>query len=165
MIQNVGWWCHKNWFKTKKKLEDGVRKMLDQRWRRKFPLLSPRRSHNWRRSIKENDPRAAATKMSSHNVQTPDTCLMSDVYHHLIARLIIIQEHFGATNINSYLSIKANDLRAATTKMSSHLNRMFRHLTPARCENCLISLVDNNLCLEYFQAPKLSSYLYSCPPP
>ena len=74
-----------------KKLEDGVRKMLDQRWRRKFPLLSPRRSHNWRRSIKENDPRAAATKMSSHNVQTPDTCLMSDVYRHLIARLITIQ--------------------------------------------------------------------------
>ena len=74
-----------------KKLEDGVKKMLDQRWRRKFPLLSLRRSHNWRRSIKENDPRAAATKMSSHNVQTPDTCLMSDVYHHLIARLIIIQ--------------------------------------------------------------------------
>ena len=30
-----------------------------------IPLLSPRRSHNWRRSIKENDPRAAATKMSS----------------------------------------------------------------------------------------------------
>ena len=48
-----------------KTLEDGVKKMLDQRWRRKFPLLSPRRSHNWRRSIKENDPRAAATKMSS----------------------------------------------------------------------------------------------------
>ena len=75
------------------------------------------------------------------------------------------QKHFGATKISSYLSIKANDLRAATTKMSSHLNRMFRHLPPARCENCLISLVDNNLCLEYFQAPKLSSYLYSCPPP
>ena len=88
MIQNVGRWRQKI---GSKKLDDGVKKMLDQRWRRKFPLLSPRRSHNWRRSIKENDPRAAATKMSSHNVQTPDTCLMSDVYHHLIARLIIIQ--------------------------------------------------------------------------
>ena len=110
-----------------KTLEDGVKKMLDQRWRRKFPLLSPRRSHNWRRSIKENDPRAAATKMSSHNVQTPDTCLMSDVYHHSPSHCQVdnnpSQEHFGATKISSYLSIKANDPRAATTKISSHLNR------------------------------------------
>ena len=145
-----------------KKLEDGVKKMLDQRWRRKFPLLSPRRSHNWRRSIKENDPRAAATKMSSHNVQTPDTCLMSDVYHHLIARLIIIQVKniLGQQRWAHTCTAK----QMATTKMSSHLNRMFRHLTPAQCENRLISLVDKNLSQDYCQAPKLSSSLYRCPP-
>ena len=89
-----------------KKLEDGVKKMLDQRWRRKFPLLSPRRSHNWRRSIKENDPRAAATKMSSHNVQTPDTCLMSDVYHHSPSHCQVdnnlSQEHFETKGIPKY---------------------------------------------------------------
>ena len=122
-FQEIGRWCQKN---------------VGSKMASQIPLLSPRRSHNWRRSIKENDPRAAATKMSSQQ---------NRMFRHLTPVRI------GLRSFDRWLiKIEGKNI----SRQQRWAQTMCRLLTP---KNCLRSFdnswVDNNQGREFFEAAKI----------